>query len=240
MNIPDPKNLSGLHLFHAKTSNCSMRARFMLAEKKLNYKSHILNIQAQENLNPDYLKIHPDGLVPALVHDGLITDGSDSILLYLEHKFPKPSFTPNNDDQCSVMIDWVRRAADFQLLAVKPFTYGILGRVDKSGIDFKAYKQAVGNPDIANFHERTLDGLSENEIQKAKGIIEDTYAVINGRLAKPTYLCGANFTLADIAWSTPHISLERAGFDVSLYPNVSEWINRLKQRPAYLKAIQTH
>mgnify|MGYP005990181889 CR=1 FL=1 len=36
----DIKKLKGLHIFHAKVSNCSMRVRLTAEEKHIGWKSH--------------------------------------------------------------------------------------------------------------------------------------------------------------------------------------------------------
>ena len=64
--------LEGLHLFHADMSNCSMRVRMALTEKDLPWTSHHLDLRKKEAVTPEYFGIHPKGLVPTLVHDGVV------------------------------------------------------------------------------------------------------------------------------------------------------------------------
>ena len=64
--------LEGLHLFHADISNCSMRVRMVLAEKELPWTSHHLDLRKKETVTPEYFGIHPKGLVPTLVHNGVV------------------------------------------------------------------------------------------------------------------------------------------------------------------------
>jgi glutathione S-transferase len=73
----------GLHLFHSGVSNCSMRVRMVLEEKSLDWESHHLNILQKEHITPEYFGINPNGLVPTLVHDGVVIIESDDIIDYI-------------------------------------------------------------------------------------------------------------------------------------------------------------
>ncbi len=59
-----------LELYHHGSSVCAAKVRFALAEKKLAWKSHYLDLLKGDQFNPEYLKINPKAVVPTLVHDG--------------------------------------------------------------------------------------------------------------------------------------------------------------------------
>ena len=99
MGIITPKNKAvteykGLHLYHFSQSNCSMRVRMTLEEKGLKWTSHHVNLHKGENVTPEYFGIHPKGLVPALVHDGVLIIESTDIIDYLDRQFPDPPLRP--------------------------------------------------------------------------------------------------------------------------------------------------
>lgn len=71
--------LKGLHLYHGDISNCSMRVRMVLEEKELPWISHHLDLKKNETRTPAYFAINPYGLVPALVHDGVLLIESDDV-----------------------------------------------------------------------------------------------------------------------------------------------------------------
>ena len=57
MAIVDSKNktvkeLEGLHLYHGNISNCSMRVRMTLEEKKLKWVSHHIDLKKKEKGTP--------------------------------------------------------------------------------------------------------------------------------------------------------------------------------------------
>ena len=70
-------------LYNAPQSTCSQRVRYCLHAKKIDFEERKLDLFNGDQLKPEYLKINPNGVVPALVHgDKSITDSS-VILEYL-------------------------------------------------------------------------------------------------------------------------------------------------------------
>src|SRR6478672_7959641 len=86
--------LSMLELFHNDMSTASQRVRFVLAEKKLDWTDRHLNLGAAEQHQPDYLRINPNGMVPALVDDGASIADASVITEYLEEKYPESPLMP--------------------------------------------------------------------------------------------------------------------------------------------------
>ena len=51
------------------SSVCSQKVRFCLAEKNLAYENRHVNLFEFDHWTPEYLKLNPKAVVPALVHD---------------------------------------------------------------------------------------------------------------------------------------------------------------------------
>src|SRR5262249_19524700 len=90
------QQLAGLHLYHDPLSSCAMRVRIVLAEKKLPWQSHVINLAKMEHATPEYQSINPNGLVPTLVNDGRTYIESIDIIQYLDELAAAPSLTPVN------------------------------------------------------------------------------------------------------------------------------------------------
>ena len=78
------QKLAGLHLYHDPLSSCAMRVRMVLAEKKLPWQSHVIDLAKMEHATPEYQSINPNGLVPTLIHDGRTYIESIDIIQYLD------------------------------------------------------------------------------------------------------------------------------------------------------------
>ena len=66
-----------------------------LAEKGLEWKSHLMALNGDQ-LDPAYLKLNPNGVVPTLVHDGNVIVESTVIMHYLDDTFPAPPLMPRH------------------------------------------------------------------------------------------------------------------------------------------------
>lgn len=75
-------------LYNAPQSTCSQRVRYAMHAKGLGFEDHRLDLFSGDQLKPEYLAINPNGLVPALVHDGAVIVDSSVILEYLDDVFP--------------------------------------------------------------------------------------------------------------------------------------------------------
>ena len=77
-------NLGNFKLYNALQSTCSQRVRYTLHYKNLSFSMEILDLFSGDQLKPEYLKINPNGVVPAIDHDGKIIIDSSVIIEYLE------------------------------------------------------------------------------------------------------------------------------------------------------------
>ncbi len=63
--------------------------------------------------------------------------------------------------------------------------------------------------------------------------------MINNRLANNAYIAGENFTAADILLHFPFGTMSAfMPTDISAYPNIRAWLDRISARPAYQKAMK--
>lgn len=71
-------------LYNAPQSTCSQRVRFVLNAKGIAFAEHRLDLFSGDQLKPEYLKINPNGVVPALIHNGQAVLDSAVIIEYLD------------------------------------------------------------------------------------------------------------------------------------------------------------
>lgn len=80
-------------LYHYQESLCSQMVRIALAEKGLEWKSHVIALEEVslhgDNLSSEYLAINPKGQVPTLVHNGKPVYDSYEIIRYLDACAPE-------------------------------------------------------------------------------------------------------------------------------------------------------
>lgn len=83
-------------LYHYVRSSASYRVRIALNLKHINYEMIPISLLQNEQNSPEYLKINPQGLVPAWVDEDITLSQSLAIIEYLEEKHPHPRLLPEN------------------------------------------------------------------------------------------------------------------------------------------------
>ncbi len=246
MPIVTPTNksvtqLRGLHLYHADISNCSMRVRITLEEKGLKWISHHLDLAKKENVTPEYFGIHPKGLVPTLVHDGVVIVESTDIIEYLDDKYPSPPLRPASTSARAQVKQWLDTATNFHVSAVKTYIYGrkMGTRLRKSEEEAANYRALQRDPELLAFHGKVASatGLTADEISAAEQRLRVSFDKAESALDKHKWLVGEQFTLADIAWAPLHFTLIGAGFPFQEYPHVSAWAVAIGQRPSFKAGV---
>ena len=236
------KSLCGLHLYHTGRSNCSARARLLILEKHLPWVSHHIDLYTRENISADYFGINPKGVVPTLVHDGVVVVESNDILVYLEEKFPEPSFTPKAAKDRDAMSVWLKRSGDIHIPGIKTFAYAKVNAalVVKTPEEVELYRKLQKDPDLLAFHAKhDLPGssFSEQDVDAAAALLTRALEDMEHAIEKDGWLAGDAYSLADISWVPSYTTLSRAGFPLENYPQVVEWYERILEREAVKRAL---
>jgi len=92
-----------LKLYGGARSRASI-IQWYLEELEVPYEFVLLDMQAGEHLQPDFLKINPIGKVPAIVDGDLQLWESGAILLYLTEKYGKTTYSL---EEKAIFSQWV-------------------------------------------------------------------------------------------------------------------------------------
>jgi glutathione S-transferase len=85
-----------IELYHHGSSVCAAKVRFTLGEKHLAWQGHYLDILKGDQFAPEYQKLNPKAVVPALVHDSNVIVESTVINEYLDEAFPDVPLKPKS------------------------------------------------------------------------------------------------------------------------------------------------
>ncbi len=115
-----------LVLYHDWDSVCSFKVRMCLLEKGQEYESRRISLNNFEHLQPDYLAINPNGLVPTLIHDDRIVLESSMINEFLEEIYPEPLLMPVDPYARAKMRVLVKQQDDVLYHAQRPATFQLM------------------------------------------------------------------------------------------------------------------
>ena len=192
-----------INLYTAGTPN-GRKASIALEEMDLPYTVHALNLRKQEQKQPEYLAISPNGRIPTIVdrdNDDFAVFESGAILIYLAEL--SGLFLPDDQKGRSIVIQWLM------------WQMGGLGPMQGQAHVFYRY-----------FEEKIPAAISryQNETRRL-------YSVMDTRLGEVGYLA-SEYSIADMAcypWIAQH---ERAGIDLEDFQDLNRWYGEVGARPA--------
>ncbi|WP_308911183.1 glutathione S-transferase family protein [Pseudokordiimonas caeni] len=197
-------------LYTAATPN-GHKVSIALEEMGVDYELRHLDFSAKEQKSPEFLKINPNGRIPAIVdHEAgdLTIFESGAILLYLADKYGK-LIAPDGPARWAA-IQWLM----FQMGGVGPMQ----GQ--------------------ANVFFRYLPEKIPVAIDRYQNETRRLYEVLNTRLGEAVYLAGADYSIADIAtfpWVKVH---DWAGVSVDGLDHLQRWMAAIDARPAVQRGFE--
>lgn len=200
-----------IDLYTAATPN-GFKISIALEEMGLEYRVHKLDFSTNEQKQPEFIAINPNGRIPAIIdrdNEDIVVFESGAILLYLAEKTGK--FLPADPKKRSQVIQWLM----FQMSGVGPM-------MGQANVFFRYFPEKI--PAAIDRYQKEGRRLFE---------------VMNTQLATNQYLAGDEYTIADIAtWPWVRIH-EWSGINMEGLIHLQRWLDELALRPACQKGIIT-
>ena len=229
---PTLKALTGLHLWHAPLSSCSQRVRITLAEAGRAFESHLVNLEKGEHASAAYQAIHPKGVVPALVDDGALYIESIDIIRHVAARVA-PELLSEEGTALLAMADAAQ--TDLKLMT---FEFLFRGGPPKSDAEAQAFQANHKNAYLRQFYRDFAAGFAPERIAAAAQNTMDGFRQLDAILSDGrSYLCGEDFTLADIAWMPNVHRFGLMGWPFDRTPHLARWFAQVSQRPSYQSAL---
>ncbi|MFQ5851140.1 MAG: glutathione S-transferase family protein [Candidatus Binatia bacterium] len=232
-----------IELYHNDMSTCSQKVRFALAEKRLQWTGHHLNLRAREQQKPDYVRLNPNAVVPTLVDDGTVIVESTVINEYLDDAFPDPSLRPADSRARARMRLWTKQLDEGVHAATGVLSTGIAFRYQKLALPHGELEALISNvPDPAK-RERTrediMKGVESRYFVDAVKRFDRLLGDFETALRHAPWLTGDDFSLADIAYAPYMTRLEHLQLEAmwEKRPCIARWFERLKERAGYQAGI---
>ena len=184
-----------------------------LEEAGLDYRVKPINISKGEQFAPEFLKIAPNNRIPAIVDHAPPGGGepiaifeSGAILLYLADKTGQ--FIPQDLRGRNECLQWLF------------WQMGGLGPM------------AGQNHHFVQYAPEKLPYAMDRYVNETARL----YGVLNKHLSDGRAYIRGDYSIADMAaypWVVPH---ERQRQDISKFPALQQWLERIRSRPATQKA----
>ncbi|HSQ66921.1 MAG TPA: glutathione S-transferase N-terminal domain-containing protein [Polyangiaceae bacterium] len=198
-----------IELYTWTTPN-GLKPHILLEEAGLPYRMHAVNLRKGEQKQPEFLRINPNGKIPALVDpegDGgeVRVFESGAMMIYLAEKTGQ--FLPRSGQARAEVLSWLM----FQMGGVGP----MMGQL----AHFRDAKREDPYP---------LERYSNEVLRLAK--------VLDDRLAVVPFMAG-DYSIADMATFPWIRRLSALGVDTAPYPHIARWVAAQEERPAVKRAL---
>jgi len=200
-----------IDLYSFPTPN-GRKVHIMLLECGLEFRAHSINIGRGEQFAPAFLRLSPNGRIPAIVdHD--TPDGqpislfeSGAILWYLAEKTGR--FLPADARGRYATLEWLM----FQVAGVGP----MFGQSNH----FRWYASEKIPYAVTRY---------TNEVKRLLKVLEE-------RLAVSPFLASAEYTIADMATYPWVVGSDIRKQTPTAWPAIADWVARIAARPATAEA----
>ena len=192
-----------IDLYTAGTPN-GWKASIMLEEVGLPYEVKPIRLDREEQKQDWFLKINPNGRIPAIVDRdegdfGVFESGA--ILIYLAEKTGR--LLPSDPRGRSSVLQWLM----FQMSGVGPMQ-------GQANVFFRYAPEKI-----------------PFAIERYQSETRRLYEILDGTLTEREYLAG-DYSIADIA-TWPWVRVHGwAGVETDGLPNLQRWLERVGERPA--------
>jgi glutathione S-transferase len=193
-----------IKLYTNRLSNNARRVQVALLEKGL--AAELIPVKLNgEQFQPDFLTLNPFHKVPVFVDGDLTLIESLAILDYLDAQYPDPPLLPAAPRDLAL----VRMLTQVQIHEMTPLIYPLLKEKVNVAVDAATVEAAQAQMQtVLNFYDRHLN--------------ERDY-FIPGQLTQADIIVGVSVAILDAF----------LGMELTPYPNLAAWYDRLFERPSW-------
>ncbi|WP_316230441.1 glutathione S-transferase [Bradyrhizobium sp. SZCCHNR1051] len=206
-----------MRLYDSATAPSPRRVRIFLAEKGLTIPTVQLDLRAGEQFRPEFRALNPQCTVPVLELDSgaAITD-IIAICRYIEELHPEPALMGRNAEERAVIECWIRRIEWDGIYAIQEAF-----RNSAPGLESRALPGPLPLEQIPALAER------------GRLRVAHYFAWLDARLADHAFVCGPDFTIADISAMVTADFAARAKLDPPDHlRHLKRWYGEVSSRPS--------
>jgi glutathione S-transferase len=200
-----------IRLYDYLLSGNGYNVRLLLTQLEIAFERVELDITKGQTRTPEFLRKFPNGRIPAVeFDDGKLLFESDAIISYFAEGTP---FIPSDRFQRAQVLQWLF----FEQYSHEPYIASV--------------RYLVMHPDVKDPRRAIVDSLMRPRGYDALGVMES-------HLKLREWLVGERYSIADIAlYAYTHVASE-GGFDLSDYPAIRAWLERVKSQPRHILITQ--
>jgi glutathione S-transferase len=205
----ESRRMAGVKIFGIARTR-AFRPLWTAMELGIDYEHIPVEIGSHGAQQPEFLKINPNGRLPAIDDDGFVLFESLAITMYLAKKHSNGRLYPGT-------LEGEARTWQWSLWAVNEVDRGV---------------------NIWSLHAIRLPPEERDAGKRAEAlqVIEKPFRVLDAAVSRAPYLIGSDFTVADL--NVAAVISRAVEMDLSAVPHLKAWLTRCLDRPAARRALE--
>jgi len=208
-----------MKLYYHPASTTSRPVLLFAADHGVDLDYRLVDLFTGENRQPEFSALNPNQAVPLLQDGAFRLTESSAILKYLADKVASPTYPRDLQQRARVneRMDWFNTSLSRELC--HGFVY----------------------PQVIPTHKRQDDHTQQQTIAWGRRNALRWLQVLNDHWIGPDsrYVCGDRLSIADYLGIALITLGEVARLDYSRWPNIANWIARMKDRPTWAQANES-
>jgi len=199
-----------IRLYDYLPSGNGYKVRLLLTQLGIAFERVELDILKGATRTPEFLAKYPNGRIPSVeLDDGRLLFESNAIIMYFAEGTP---FLSADRFERAETLQWLF----FEQYSHEPYIASV--------------RFLVMYPQVKDDRRQILDTM------RRRG--HDALAVMERHLKSRDWFVGARYSVADIALYAYTNVAGEGGFDLSGYPTVRAWLDRVKSQPRHIPITQ--
>lgn len=228
-----------LELYHGGPGANSLKSLLCLHEKKLEFTSRWVNLAKFEQHDPEFVKINPNGQVPALVHDGAIITESTVINEYLDDVFPDIRLRPEDPVARAHMRVWTKFVDEYFCPALSLLGWHRIIQDMVKDLTEEEFEEKIKRIPLKEQQDKwrlaAKKAFPQDQLDDSARRVKVSVERMEAALAKSDWVAGPDFTLADIscfAMAAPMPRFHDSVMNAKDAPRCMDWHARMMERSA--------
>jgi glutathione S-transferase len=237
-----------LRFYQFGNSVCCQKVRVTMIEKGLAWEPVEVNLFKNEQYSPEYLRVNPNGVVPALVHEGRVITESTLICEYLDDVYPNPYLIPSDPFLRADMRRWSKFVDEGLFEGITEISFSAMFRQRLRGLSEEERNvrfRNIGDPRRRDRFISTYEqGTASPFVLHGVAAYYKMFKLLEKALhERGPWILGGSISLADINLMPFTARLEFLGLLDAFTadrPAVRAWWKMVREWPSYLAGIVAH
>jgi len=216
-----------------------------LQEKQVAFTHHYIDMGVREHFGPAFLKINPDGTIPAVVHDGFVMTESTPIMEYIDDAFEGPSLRPADPYWRWRMRQVMRYMDNIVAPSLAMLASNRLAAPRFQGEDPEQLKRELDKIPLperrAAWEKLMFNKTPQADLDESVRRVSVAIGFFETLLGETPWLAGPDYSLADIDVMATFHSMP-AGHpgevNAEATPHLWDWLRRCHARPGLQAAFR--